>query len=895
MTRPLLLLLAALYLGRAGVADAATSPQPPVFRLGDAVRPVFYDAELTVIPNQDRFFGRIALTLDLAEPTNLIWIHASHLDFRKVTLSTGQKAYPARAVPTGRDVIGIRLPQTIAMGRVVLAVEYEGSLDRINSSGAFRAHEGDDWYAFGMFEPTFARRVFPCLDEPGWKVPWRLTLDVPASDLATSNTPVLAEESMPGNMKRVHFALTAPLASYQIAFAVGPFDAIDAGKIGRRAVPLRYLVPRGRAAEMRFAQRVTPRLLENIEDYLSVPYPFEKLDEVALPITSGLSASASPGLVSFRGDFVLAKSDQEGSEFQKTYVAMAARQMARQWFGGVVALSWWDDLWVNEGLAGWMSDKITQRFNPEWLTRLALDRERQDAISLDQLDLSRALHASVNSPEDLGAAFELTTSAKSAAVMRMLESWIGEDRFRAAVKRYLAGPTTPAGLTDDFSNALNAEAGGEQTSLGAAFHSMAERAGVAELDVSLSCPAAGKGSPRLELAQQRFAPASRLLSNTSPAKDAGAWAFPACFQYGEGGDFGEECIVVHDTRQVMQLPDGESCPDWVVANRDGTSYIVPVLKDPLPGRLEHAPLLPDEAVAVIGDTRILAASHDVPLDRALAMAARFATTRQPPVAQAALALVDSVPAALLSSSDDREGYARFIRVEFGPRAQALGWLAKPGEREVDGLLRADLLPLVADRGADLALRAQADKLARDWLAGRSNLGVMLRPILLSAAHFGASDLFEGYVAAAERSSGRERRDLYSALGAFRDPLLLAAALNLVLSDRLDPRDAWAILTQAGADPASVPQVLHFAADHYDALLKRLPENAPSWIAGLGRHLCDASSRHDFDDFFGDPARRTLEGSRSFELALQAADLCIANREFEAPLLRAFLAAPIYRN
>lgn len=880
------------------VAAAAAPPVPPTMRLGDAVRPVSYDAELTVTPNQERLLGRIAITLDLTEPTNFFWLNASRLDLKKVTLTIGTRVFPGKVTPSSHDFVGVRFTQMLPPRRAVLNIEYEGAIDRADTEGLFRARDGDNWYAFSNFEPIAARRVFPCFDEPVWKTPWKLSLIVPAADLAIANAPAIGEDLLPGNLKRVRFAATPPLPSYLIAFAVGPFEIVDLGQAGRKATTLRLFVPHGRVAEARFAQRATPRILETIEDYVGSSYPFDKLDLVAVPVASGFSAMQSPGLIAFKADTILAKSDEESSAFQRVYVDHVSHEISEQWFGDLRTLQWWDEAWISEGLAAWMSGKVTQRFDPEWMTRLALDRQRQDAVEIDRLVSSRPLRQAVETNEDLISASDQITASKGAAVLRMFETWLGEDRFRSGVRAYLAANPPGNARSEDFLAALAGESGDEQSALGPAFRSMIDSAGVPELDVVLVCPPAGKGAPRLELTQARYAPALHLLA-PSPLQASGAansYVFPACFQYGEGGDFGEECVVVRDAHQALPLPDGENCPDWVVANRDGTSYLVPVLKDNLAARLEHAPLLPDEAVAVIGDARILSASKDLPFDRVLALAARFAANRQPPVALAALNLLNTtVPSVLLGAAQDRDAFARYVKLTFGARAAALGWLPKPGEREVDGFLRQDLLPFVADRGSDLTLRNEADQLAREWLAGKTNLGAMLGPILITAARFGSSDLFEGYVAAADRSTGRERSALYTALGAFRDPQLLNQALALALSDPVEARDAWAGFVEAGSDPLTTPFVLRFVTEHYDVLMKRLPDLASEQFARFGARLCDPNARRDFEIFFGDPTRRALEGSRVYLQSLETVDLCLANHDSQVQSLRAALSASRYKN
>jgi alanyl aminopeptidase len=866
-------------------------------RLGDTVRPVAYDAELVIVPNEERFSGKLSITIDVTEPTALIWLNATKLDLKKVTLQSGAKSYPGRVLATPHDFVGLRFTQTLPAGRAILNIDYEGVLERADTEGLFKVQDGDDAYVFAHFSPAFARRAFPCFDEPTWKTPWKLALDIPAFAMAVSNAPQIGEDPLPNNLKRVRFAATPPLPSHLVALAVGPFETVNAGPLGRKPVALRFLVQKGKGGETRFAQRASPRVLESLEDYFGAPYPFDKIDIVTVPVSSAFASSEGPGLVALRSDLVLARAEQEASDFQRRYVATLAEELTHAWVGGLVSIRWWDDVWINQAVSAWVSERTLQRFDPEWLARLSLDRQRQLAMVQDRLPGSHPLRRIVESPDEIAALDDGIGRGKGAAVFRMLESWIGEDRFRDALRRYLGKDPFGAAGTDDFVNAFVAEAGSDQPALSAALQSFIDRPGVPALDVTLVCPPQGKAPPRLEVTVERYVPGGLTAPAAPPSgpPQAPGWVFPACFQYGEGGDFGEECTVIREAHQAVLLPEGEHCPDWVVANRDGTSYLVPLLRDPLAMRLEHAPLLADEAVAVIGDTRVLLGGNDLRLDHALTMAARFATNRQAPVARAAVGVVEDVSPELLASNDDRDAFARYVRVEFGPRAQILGWMPKPGERAVDLFLRQALLPLVADRGADAALRAQADRLARDGLAGKSALGAMQPVILVDAAHFGTADLFEAMLASAERAKGRDRRDLYRALGAFRNPALLDRALSLALSEHTDARDAFAVYQQAGEDPSSIVQVVHYVADHYDALAKRLPDGAWPWFAGLGQHLCESQSRRDFENFYGDASRRALAGPRAVELSLEAADLCIATHDYQVQGLRSFLGAPAYRS
>lgn len=892
----LLLATVCVFLGATAAHAVLAQVTPaPSFRLGDAVKPLSYEVALTIVPREDRFSGHLRVDVELSQATTVIWINANRLDIHRAVVQAGPHSVNARAVVAGRDLVGLHLAQPLPAGRATIVLDYDSNFERSDSDGVFKVREGDDWYVFTQFEAIAARRAFPCFDEPGWKTPWKIELIVPAGDVAASNAPIASEQTLPGGMKRVRFKPTLPLPSYLVAFAVGPLEVVDGGGVGRNAAPLRYLVPRGRAAELRYAREVTPRLFETIEEYVGVPYPFEKIDIVAVPVSSGFGAMENAGLITIAADLMLAHPDEEGSRFRENYAGTAAHELAHQWFGDLVTMQWWDDLWLSESFADWQSERTLRHIDSGWQTRLSEDGERQGAIGADRLLGTRAIRAPVTSREQIDDTFDAISYQKGASLLRMLETWIGEDGFRNGVRRYLAAHAFGNARSSDLLAALLAEAGPQADDLNQVFTSMTEQVGVPALEIALDCGADGHGAPRLLLSQHRFVPLARQLAQESrpiPQTLEGQWAFPACFQYGEGADFGETCGVVRDVHQVLALPEGEKCPTWVVGNSRGNSYFLPILSAPLMNALLHAPLLPDEAVAVLGDARLLSQSGDMPLDLALELAARFADSRQPLVADAAVTLLQGVAPAVYASNEDREALARFVRTHFGERAARLGWTPKPDERVVDGLLRVDLLPLVADLGADNALRLDALRIAHSWLAGHVGLGDMLAPTLVTAAHYGNAELFDAYLAATTRVTGSDRTTLLTALGSFRDPVLIDRAIALASGDRMETRDARLVLLALAAEPASATQSLHYLEGHYDETMKRLGEDGSIWLSTAMARVCDANLRREFEHSFVERVDRSGIGVRDLAQALESSELCIGSRSEQGARLHAYLfAAP----
>ncbi len=899
---------------------AVAPPTPPVMRLGDAVRPLAYEAELTVVPTQERFAGHVVVHVELARATDFFWINATRLDIRTATLVANGKTYVAKTVAGGHDFVGLKFAVQVPQGRAVVTIDYDGVIDRTETAGIFKQQDGDNWYAFTQFENTDARRAFPCFDEPGWKTPWHLSLIVPANDVAASNMPIASEEKIvappvveapvrkgaaPASssassfvtaplpaipMKRVRFAPTPPLPTYLVAFAVGPFDVVDGGRAGKKGIALRYLVPKGHAGEVGFAKEATPRLLEQLEEYFGQPYPFEKLDAVAIPITVGFGAMENVGLITYQMPLLVARPEQETERFKRLYASVAAHEMAHQWFGDLVTMQWWNDTWLNESFATWMSAKVVERAYPVWQTRLSNDDRRRDAIRIDRLASTRAVRQPINTMDDLGNAFDTITYEKGAAVLSMFEVAVGEERFRNGVRRYLYEHAQGNARAEDFFAAMTAEAGPENAATLAGFKGFIEQPGVPRLAVTLDCGIDATAPPRLVLNQSRYVP-SRPIGDPSFAQ---RWTFPACFQFGRGGDFNELCTLVQDSRTVVPLPAGESCPAWVLPNRGGSGYFISSMTADLRQQLVRTPLLPSEAIPALDDAAILLGSGEWPVDLALDFAARFAGNRQGTVIESAIQLASEVRWSWLEDAADREGFARYVQKNFGAKAKQLGWTTRATDREGDPKLREALLPWVADQGADAGLQRDAMKLSRDWIAARTPFPGGARAVLQTAARTaqGSSgrELLDASLDALPRANTADRQTLLIALGSFRDPVLAEAAYDALFGERADPRDGLTAM-QRGAvdDEVSALHAVQYLRGHYDAVIRRLPEYAGGALPRLGERLCDAAARTEFDATFADRAAQAPGGARNYAQTSERIGICLGARQLQRATLKAYVA------
>jgi len=857
-------LWAVLLAVTAARAQDAT-PQPPAFRLGDTVTPLEYALELAIDPRASEFTGEVRIVVRLNRYTGVLWLNATKLAIESVRVEQENRTVPVAVVPGGEDFVGLaaRGPH-FAPGIALLTIRYRAAYETVGSQGLFQQEDRGDSYVLSQFEPLYARRAFPCFDEPGWKTPWRLTIEAPADDVVVSNTPQLNAAPAPGRRgwTRHEFAPTKPLPTYLVALAVGPFDVVDGGTAGASKTRLRYLALKGRGAETRWAAEVTPKLLERLEEYFG-PYPFDKLDALAIPQTVFFGAMENVGLITYASQLILATPREETREFRRRYASVAAHEMAHMWFGNLVTLAWWDDAWLNEAFATWMADKVIARLRPEWSSGWWLYYARGRALELDRLASARRIRNPVLEKNDIPDAFDNITYLKGAAVLSMFESWFGADAFRDGVRAYLKRHALGNATTEDFIRALGKASGRGEEAM-AAFRGFIEQPGVPLVDVALDCAK----EPALALRQQRLRP----VGSSAPELK---WTTPACVRYGGA----PQCSDIQNGASRIKL-DAPACPAWLAANAGGRSYYVPRYESALGGKLraQAAELSVDEMVSATIDARVLAESGLVPLGEALAWGDAAVAHPYYVARLEGIDLLHDLRDTWLSEAEaaaKRDIIARRVR----PLAAELGWKEASGDSEDLRELRARLLPYAAETEDDGSLRAQARTLAVAWLANREAVPAsMTRAVLDTAARFADTDLYGQLEAAALKTVDlRERHYLIGALAKTRDEKLRSRALGLALRDEVNGRDADELLYSALADDANRRAAFDFLRGNYDALAAKLPDIAlASLLAPLGE-LCTREERELFGGFFKERARKLYGGPRQYQQSLERIDLCIAAR------------------
>lgn len=866
---------------RAAAAPALAASRAPDLRLPGTVAPARYRVSLTVVPGKAPFEGAVDVDVELREPTSRLWLNATELTVGEAHLEARGKSFPARVVsgPSGEDLVGFAFDERVPAGPARLHVEYTGRISEHDDRGLFVEEEEGTPYVFTQFESIDARRAFPCFDEPSFKVPWQLTLHVPAADTALSNTPVLSEVLDPADgpvaMKTVHFAETRPLPSYLVAFAVGPFDVVDAGKAGKKGTPVRLAVPHGQAAQAAYAVATTPALIARLEDLLGVPYPYEKLDMVAVPRLVTFGAMENAGLITFARAHMLARPEEETPAFKIRFSATTTHELGHHWFGDLVTTAWWDDIWLNEAFATWIEAKILVPWKPAFHYDLMEAHQTERAMLGDALVSARRIRQGIGSNDDISNAFDEITYSKGAAVIGMFESFVGPARFRSGLQRYLTERAYGNATATDLLAAVGVEAGRD---VAGPFSTFLDQPGVPLVSAELRCEG-GKAS--VALAQQRYLPAG------SEGGAPETWQIPLCVRWGLGKTEGRACTLLSDREATLPLPEAKGCPEWLVPNDAAAGYYhSAVTAEDLTALLHgnHLSLL--ERIGMIRDLRALVVSGQLPIAEALARLPELLEDPSPEVLRGALDLVSSLREPLMPEAE-RPRFARFVARTFGARAHALGWEPKPHEDDQVRLIRPALLSLVADRGEDRALVAEAEALSQRWLADpRAVEPDVIDAVLATAAQHGGRALFDRLRAEAGTTRDDNRRHhLLGAMARFRDPAIVREALGIVLTPEQDVRDATSLLFQ---DTQMQDVTFGFLEQRFDALVQRLPSDFVGRLPLLGDAFCDEEHRAEVADFFKDRAPKLLGGQRNLAKVLERIHLCTALRRAQGGSLSTFL-------
>ncbi len=881
-------------------AVVAPETTPEAGRLPSDVIPTHYALSLTVDPREENFSGEVTIELDVRAPRRTFYLHGAGM-----TVTSAEVIYDSVSQAgewtghEGEDSFARLSVADTVQGNVTLRIRYEAPFDT-QLSALYRVEHGGESYAFTQLEPLAARKMFPSFDEPRFKTPYDVTLRVPQDMTAIANAPELPADDSPSKpesivqpeppatMKEIRFATSAPIPSYLVAIAVGPFDVVTgsapANAVRTEALPFRGIAPKGRGAELAYAMEHTPALLEKLELYFGRAYPFQKLDIVAVPDFEA-GAMENVGLVTFRDSLLLVNEEESPTRLLQFFAYIMAHELAHMWFGNLVTMEWWDDLWLNEAFASWMEHRAVHDWRESYESYVERTEWVLNTMREDSLATARQIRQPIVSSHDIHNAFDGITYGKGAGVITMFERWLGEDAFRQGVQAYLAGSEGGNATAADLMRELG-DAGDRDVAT--PFNTFLTQPGVPFLETSLVC---GDDGNRIELKQSRYAPLA-----SSAERDA-LWQIPVCVRYGvERGEAKETCTLLTDREGSIALD--EACPTWVMPNAEQSGYyrfglseaLLEGFAGPSLDRLSTA-----EQLALADSLEAGYAAGAVSTGAIMPLMLRLGESEHHAVASAPLGffrhLLDDI-----ADASQREKLVRRLRRSYASRARQIGWENQADDTEAAKLLRSRIQAFVAISLEERRAVRSAARLGNAYVTGGevhtdAVAPDLATPALIAAVRAGDSAFYEELLMLLPRSQDSTvRRRLLEALGSTRDASNARKALALSHPDSTTQtgeseegptlrvnellRVPRALLSQ----PAHVPLVRTWVEENIDNLTARLSAGNAGWLPQMFAGTCDPEVATWLETFFGPRVADLPGGPRNLQSAVESIGLCAAQVE-----------------
>ena len=825
--------------------------------LPETARPSKYRIKLQPDLSNFTFSGEQTVDLQVLEATSTIVLNSIGLEISTATLHANGTTLTSRSVSIDEEneTATLDFGETIQPGEARLEMVFNGKLnDKLMGfyRSEYTSQGGETRYlATTQFEPTDARRAFPCWDEPAKKATFEVTLVFSDEYQAISNTPAI-EEAVPGpGLKSIRFAETPIMSTYLLAFVVGNLTSVEQRADGGTMVGV-WTTP-GKENQAGFALDTSVKLLGYFNDYFGIPYPLAKLDHIAIPDFAA-GAMENWGAVTYRETALLVDPDNSSAGTRQRVAEVIAHEMAHMWFGDLVTMAWWDDLWLNESFASWMGNKAVDWLFPEWeMWTQFVNMDTNRALSLDGLKNSHPIEQEVKNPAEVSQLFDAISYSKGASVIRMLENFLGEETFRKGLNRYLSGHMYENARTEDLWSALETESGQPVTSI---MNSWVKQMGYPVLQVESE---RGSGQTRISVTQERFVYDS-LLGDNEPATEV--WRVP--ISASQGGQ--ESGVTVMDGRQAQLDIPGEN-EGWLKVNPLQTGFFrVNYSADDwqrLVPAIESLELHATDRLGVQNDAYALSRAGLLPVTQFLDLAKAYKNENDASVWSDLASNLRDIEQ-LISDEAVHPAYQRFARELFGPAARTIGWDPEANEGHLDALLRSTVLGQ-AGSYLDLDVTAQATERFQKYLEDRESLRPDLRGVVFAlAAQSGGKDVYDQlWQLDDETDLAEEKIRLLMSLSRFQQPELLSAALNDSLSDKVRSQDSITLVASVAANPKGRDLAWQFVKDNWAEFDRRYGGGGFGLmrLVSICSHFNSQEKADEVDSFFAEhpvpAAERTI--------------------------------------
>jgi alanyl aminopeptidase len=869
----------------APAADTADAGPIPLAQLPRVAVPTHYRIALTIDPTKDNFSGHDEIDINVTKPLHTLYIHGNEINVKTVVAKVGNKTIAVNYKQVDKSgVVLLTFASDVPAGVTTLVFDYDAPFDQ-SLAGLYKVVVRGDSYAFTQFENIDARRMFPGFDEPGFKTPFDITVTAPAADKVVGNTSVTNDTGAGNGMTRWTFETTKPLPTYLIALAVGPLDIVDMGDIPPnqyRHAPLhlRGVAAKGMGPKLQYALSLTPAVITALENYYQSPYPFQKVDIIAVPDFAA-GAMENAGAVTFREELLLM--DKNAPMDQKRIsLDVQSHELAHQWFGDYVTPTWWDNIWLNESFATWMQSKISGIVRPDEEWGRATEQAGLEVMRLDELPSARQIHNPVNNPDDIQNAFDQITYSKGGAVLAMFEAYVGPAEWQKGIHAYLTKYAYSNANAQDFITTI-AQATNHPEIVDA-FNNFIDQPGIPQITPALSCSA---GNASANVTEAQYTPVGIPSPNRT-------WKVPACLE----ADSNRVCQLV--TPPTTQIPLGATCPKMLFPNAQGSGYYrYGTDEKGWANFIAAAPQLdPAEQLSLYYNTDAALRANQAQASDFFAMIHALAPVAQWDTIAAIQTSLHNMRVTGVIAQADIPAEQALVRREFGPRLAPLGLASTPGESVANSLMRESLVTLLVEEGRDPVLMAQLTKAAQTFVssAGKDTGGIapeLTAEAMRAGAMSGGQPFTDSLFGLLQKSDDEFlQMRVIQALAASQDQATLQKLAGMALSPTVrigDMRFIFAFMPQSNEGRTVLWSWLK---TNIAAVEKRVSMQGLGRAPEIQQYGCDAATKTDLDAFF-DPLTSQLEGlPRELKEANDQIDRCVAFKNAKAAEISlALKAAP----
>ncbi len=824
--------------------DKSAQSESAKYRLPGTAAPTSYDLSFEPDISKFSFVGSESIALEILQPTDKITLNALELQISDAKLAKlgsavelnkenqeGKEASGASSANSDAQALDIKLDapsekvtftakHILPPGKYTLRCKFKGVLNT-KLRGFYRAGYEDDahkqhWLAATQMEPTDARRVFPCFDEPAYKATFRIRVTVDKNLVAISNAPVEQEKSVAADKKTVYFKPTPKMSSYLVNLTCGDLKCAGEAHVGN--VAIKVWAVSGKQHLGKYALSEAPKILEFESKYFGLPYLGEKLDLIALPEFS-FGGMENVGAITFP-DTTLLIDDKTGSSFDKqSAFGVIAHEIAHQWFGDLVTMKWWDDLWLNESFATWMATKVEEALHPEWRSLTESVFTRMRAMSTDSLKSTRTIRANVSNPAQAVEMIDIITYSKGASVLRMLESYVGVDIFQSGISKYLRDHQFGNATGEDFWNAISAEATNKPVA--AIAQSFILQPGYPQVNATIS-----EGGQGLKLSQYR------QLNLGQDKKDASIWMVPLCMR-NVGSSAPPYSKLLSERETKLQL-DGDGKPLFI--NAGGMGYYKTCYDHKHLQALQDvfAQLTADEKLVLLNDCSSLVLPGDITVEDDYNFIHKIDGETDPMILNTLVEYLYGPDRHMTAES--RKSYEKLICTTLMPLKTRLGgWVQKADDTQQTKELRSTVLNLLGGRGQDKATINEARSYFARYLKDKTAVNPDLVETMMGIVVYNGGPKEYEQITRLWKTAKNPVDAEYALfnLGSFHQPDLAARTLALSLSNQVKSQYAVSLMCSLVYNKFTRDIGWAFVKAHWSEIIKKFAPEQLRSLASLG--------------------------------------------------------------